>query len=341
MSDAARICVIGSITMDLVARAPRLPRPGETVLGTSFGTFEGGKGANQAVAAARMGAGVSLVGAVGDDDYGRRALAALAAEGLNLERVSVRPGVPTGVSLIGIGENGENSIIATSGANWTITPADIEAARPTIAEADALLLQLEIPMESVLRAAAIAQDVGTPLLLNAAPGMRLSAELLAAAEVLVVNRSEAEIITGHIVHNPPTFCTMRATSRIAGEPEAPAAWPEDDEALKGAMGRLCMLHAPTAILTLGADGCALIRESSAMMIEAFPVEAIDTVGAGDAFCGAFAVRYAENTIGGGGQEGILDALHWASAAGAIAATRPGAIPSMPTRADIRRLLTRI
>jgi ribokinase len=339
MSERPRICVIGSITMDLVARAPRLPSPGETVLGTGFGMFEGGKGANQAVAAARMGAEVTLVGAVGDDEYGRRVLAVLAGEGLDLSRVAIREGVSTGVSLIGIGENGENSIIATSGANWTVTPADIDAVRPAIAAADVLLVQLEIPLESVLRAVSIAQEVGTTVLLNAAPGRTLPPELLSTADVLVVNRSEAELITRGLPRLGQTHFGISRVTQVENPDQQ--RWPEDDDAIADVLGDLAALHIGSAILTLGANGCAWVRKNSCMMLEAFHVQAVDTVGAGDAFCGVLAVRLAENQIARGGEEGQLDAIHWASAAGALATTRQGAIPSMPTRAEIRQLLARI
>jgi ribokinase len=336
----ARLCIIGSITIDLVARAPRLPRPGETVLGSSFASFEGGKGANQAVAAARMGAEVTLVGAVGNDDHGARILAALAAEGLDLKHIARRDGVPTGVSLIGIDDAGENAIIATSGANMTLSPADVDAARAAIAAADLLLMQLEVPMATVQHAARIAQEVGTTLLLNAAPGMAVPAELLAAADVLVVNESEADLITRDRPGRTGHMSISRTTSLDAAE-AMQRSWPEDDETTSALIGSLVDLRVRSAILTLGPQGCAWIHENSCAMIDAFEVNAIDTVGAGDAFCAALAVRLAENQIARGGDEGIIDALHWASAAGALATTKPGAIPSLPTREEVKNLLRRL
>ncbi len=325
MSERARICVIGSITMDLVARAPRLPRPGETVLGTSFAVFPGGKGANQAVAAARMGAEVSLVGAVGDDAYGREVLALLGCEAMDVSGVAVRPGTHTGTSLIGLGEDGENSIIAVPGANMTVSPDDIDAARTAIAAADVLLLQLEIPMASVARAVAVAQEVGTTVILNAAPAAAIPAEVLTGVDVLVVNRLEGEAIG-----------QGRTASRIEAAADA-----RDPEAVE-ILSKLAGLGAGSAVLTLGVHGSACVLERSCSFVEAFAVEAVDTVGAGDAYCGALAVRWAEDQIGAGrGVEGKLDALHWASAAGALAVTRPGALPSMPTRGEVRRLLARL
>jgi ribokinase len=338
----ARICVIGSITMDLVARAPRLPQPGETVLGSSFQTFPGGKGANQAVAAARMGAEVTLIGAVGDDAYGREILECLKGHSLDLSPVAVRSGTHTGTSLIGIGENGENSIIAVSGANWTVSPADIDAARAIIAAADILLLQLEIPIESVLRAAAIAQDSSTTVMLNAAPGRALPADLLTATDVLLVNRSEADLVSRGKMPSPTPVAISPGChqSNAEGERTGTVEPADIDAPTHTLLNQLAALHINHSVLTLGARGCAWVHKNTAHLLDAFAVEAIDTVGAGDAFCGVLATRWAENQIGGGGEAGLIDALHWAAAAGALATTRPGAIPSMPTRAEIRALLTR-
>jgi ribokinase len=296
------------------------------------------------VAAARMGAEVTLIGAVGDDAYGREVLDTLKGDNLDISRVATRGAMHTGASLIGIGEDGENSIIAVSGANWTVSMADIEAARGAISAADILLLQLEIPLDSVVRAAAIARDAGTTVMLNAAPGRTLPEELLAAADVLIVNRSEASLVSqGRAIGPVPVSVARVAQPDSEGggrrSPDEGERSGEGD-ATHRLLNQLAALHVNHAVLTLGALGCAWLHKGTALLLDAFDVEAIDTVGAGDAFCGVLATRWAENQIGGGGEAGLLDALHWASAAGALATTRAGAIPSMPTRSEIRGLLAR-
>lgn len=318
--------MLGSINMDLVVRSPRLPAPGETLLGGPFSTSPGGKGANQAVAAARMGAEVSFIGAVGDDEHGRVMLETLKGEGIDTSRIAVREGTPTGVALITVAEGqGENTIIVAPGANATVTPGDVEAARGTIGAADVLLIQLEVPLEAVARAGEIARDLGVTVVLNAAPAMRLPAEVLASTDVLIVNETEAAVVGAE------------AFAPIGPEPE-----PADE--LEALLLRAAGLGPGTTVLTAGAAG-ALFRcgRESAGRVPATPVSAIDTVGAGDAFCGALAVRLAEHQIGdarGAGLDrmGLMDAVCWACAAGALATTKNGAIPSLPTRAEVLRLL---
>lgn len=319
--DRTRVCVVGSINMDLVVRSPRLPGPGETLLGGPFSTSPGGKGANQAVAAARMGAAVSFVGRIGDDEHGRIMRGVLEAEGIDASRLGAATGTPTGVALITVAAEGENTIVVAPGANAMLSPADVDAARSTIEHSDLLLMQLETPMQTVARAAEIARDVGTTIVLNAAPGARLPASLLGLVDVLIVNESEGRLLSGPVV--PP--------------PTEPAA----DE-LEALMVRISGLGVSTSVLTAGPRGAlySFGREGTGR-VAACEVSPVDTVGAGDAFCGALTVRLGEHQIGGGlDRMGVMDAVCWACAAGGLATTRHGAIPSLPTRAEVVNLLRR-
>lgn len=332
----ARICTLGSINMDLVARAPRLPRPGETLLGSAFSTSPGGKGANQAVAAARMSADVSFIGAVGDDPHGREMLALLSSEGIDTSRILTRPGIPTGIAAITVGDDGENTIVVAPGANATLTPADIDAARPLIAAADILLMQLEVPLDAVIRGAELAHDLGATVILNAAPAHTLPAALLANIDILVVNETEALAAAASLAASP--FAPSRPL-----DPAEPSPLLDELDAL---IARLGTLGIPAAVLTAGARGALFSRgREPPGRIPACPASPVDTVGAGDAFCGALAVRLAEHQIGGQrtaepgpDRMSIMDSVCWACAAGALATTKPGAIPSLPTRAEVIRLL---
>jgi ribokinase len=307
------LCILGSINMDLVVRSPRLPGAGETILGGPFATLPGGKGANQAVAAARMGAAVSMIGSVGEDPYGDAMITALRADGVDAGAVGVRAGLATGVALITVAADGQNTIVVAPGANAAITRGDIDVARATIAAADVLLMQLEVPVDAAARAAGIARDAGVTVILNAAPAMRLPDDLLLATDVLVVNEPEGAMVAG-----------------VASGSSAGAV-----------LARLATLGPSTVVMTLGERGAMHARGAApARSTEAFAVDAIDTVGAGDAFCGALAVRWAEHQVGGGAFDDLtlLDIMSWASAAGALATTRAGAIPSLPTRHDVAAML---
>lgn len=311
-----RLCIVGSMNMDLVVRAPRLPSPGETILGGPAENHPGGKGANQAVAAGRMGAAVTMVGRIADDEHGRRLRAALAADHVDVQHVLPTLGTTTGVAMITVAETGENTIVVVPGANTRLTPADIDSHKYAITSADVLLLQLEIPLETVRRAASIARDSGVAVILNAAPAQVLPADLLACVDVLIVNESEAAVVT---------------RTPALRDPEEEAALVE----------RLAALPVETVVLTVGPRGSWVAHRRDARRAEPFEVRAVDTVGAGDAFVGAFATRWAEQQVGGGiDAMGLADALCWANAAGALACTRHGAIPSLPTRADVVALLRR-
>ncbi len=300
----ARIAVVGSLNMDLVVRADRFPRPGETLAGEYF-SAAGGKGANQAVAARRMGGQVTMVGCLGDDGFGATLRQGLSDEGVDTRHVVTVPGVATGVALITVDGSGENTIIVAAGANGVISATHVEAARVAIASARVLLLQLEVPMPAVMAAAAIAREAGTTVILNAAPARALDAALLSLADVLGVNETEVLAAAG-----------------------VDAASPEDAAAHAQSRG------AGAVVVTLGAAG-ALLRDRSGIVasVPAFEVDVVDTTAAGDAFVGAFGVALAEGAA-------PADALRFGSAAGALAVTRAGAQPSLPTRLQIETLLTR-
>jgi ribokinase len=301
----ASIVVVGSLNMDLVIRAPHIPRPGETVIGGEFLTAAGGKGANQAVAAARLGAQVSMVGRVGRDAFGGVLLENLEADGIEHAFV-VRDGeAATGVALIVVDDNGENSIVVSSGANMRLTPADVEAAEAVIATADALILQLEVPLESVVRSAELARAHGVQVVLNPAPARALPARLLSMVDVLVPNETEAALLTGLPV--------------------------DTQEEAEAAAGALLGSGVGTVILTLGERGALPAGAGGMQVHPAFDVEPVDTTAAGDAFVAGLAVALAEG-------KGLDEAVRWANAAGGLAATQLGAQPSLPTRGALEQLL---
>ncbi|RMH12282.1 MAG: ribokinase [Planctomycetota bacterium] len=300
---AARVCIVGSINMDLVVRTPRLPAPGQTLMGGPFTRFPGGKGANQAVAAARAGADVSIVGAVGDDEHAASMRRTLEENGVDISQLALREGSATGVALITVDEQGENTIVVAPGANASVGPDDVEAAGDAIRNADVLLMQLEIPLDAVIRAAEVARASHTKVVLNAAPARALPHQLLQLLDVLIVNRGEAAVICGRT----------------------------DREAPESLARGLKQLGVSDLVITLGSEG-ALYAGARTIRIPAFLVEPIDTVGAGDAFAGAFAVALAERMPS-------ERALRFASAAGALATTRDGAIPSLPGREEIEQLMS--
>lgn len=302
---AARVTVVGSLNMDLVVRAPRLPGPGETIIGGEFLTLPGGKGANQAVAAARLGVQVALVGRVGRDAFAGPLLDNLDAAGVDHTFVRQDPEAATGVALIVVDAGGQNSIVVASGANMRLSPADVDAARAAIAAADVLLLQLESPLETVARAAEVARAHGVRVILNPAPARALPAALLAQVDVLVPNESETALLANRAVTSP-------------AEAEAAAT------ALRG-------LGVETVILTLGERGALLAREGGSTHVPAFQVTPVDTTAAGDAFVAGLAVALAEG-------QPLPEAVRWGNAAGALATTRLGAQPSLPARQAVAALL---
>jgi ribokinase len=311
-----RVCVIGSINMDLVVRAPRFPSPGETILGGAFATSPGGKGANQAVAAARMGARVSMIGRVGEDAYGVEMRRILDNEGIDTTAVLTTKSTPTGVAVITVAEDAGNTIVVAPGANAVVTPADVEAARNKIEAADVVLMQLEVPLETIEAAARLARSLDKTVVLNAAPAQPLPPSLLALLNVLIVNETEGELLA--------------RDARLS--PLEPEHAPSHIAPLLPLFARLVSLGVPNTVATLGAHGAAWLHDRKCHPIDPFPVTPVDTVGAGDAFCGTLAATWSA--------AGPLDALRTASAAGALATTKPGAIPSLPSTADVRALMAR-
>lgn len=299
-----RICVVGSINMDLVVRTPVLPAPGQTILGGPFSTFPGGKGANQAVAAARAGGQVAMVAAVGTDGYGAILRAGLAGEGIDVATVQAREEAATGIALIAVDPRGQNTIIVAPGANATLTPADVEQAAVTIRSSAVLLLQLEVPLPTVVAAARIARTAGALVVLNPAPAAPLDAQVLALADVLVPNETEAAALSG---------------------PEPAEGGGEETARALHQMG------ARTVIITLGPRGVLLLDDGRVIRQAPFAVSAIDATAAGDAFIGALAVALAE-------RRPLAEAVRWGAAAGALAATVAGAQPSLPRRAQLEALL---
>ena len=291
--------------MDLVIRTPHFPRPGETLIGSEFHTVPGGKGANQAVAAARLGARVSMVGLVGDDAFGDALLSNLAAAGVDHASVTRHPQAPTGVAFIMVDDSGQNSIVVASGANLQLRPAGVDAAEALIAAADILLLQLESPLDAVTRAAEIARAHGVPVVLNPAPPRALPGSLLSLIDVLIPNEREATFLSGS-----PTG---------------------DQAGAKAAAAKLRTLGIETVIVTLRGRGALLARAEGTDHYPAFRVTAVDTTAAGDAFVGGFAVALAEG-------RSWAEAVRWGNGAGALAATALGAQPSLPTRQALAELI---
>jgi ribokinase len=302
-----RITVVGSLNIDLVAQAPRMPAPGETISGQRFQTVLGGKGANQAVAAAKLGARVAMVGRVGDDSFGQMQRQGMQALGIKTDLLITDEEEPTGTALIIVDAQGQNSIVVVAGANGRLMPGDVEAARSTIAGSDALLLQLENPIPAVQRAAEISQELGVPVILNPAPAPEgpVPASLLHNVDYLIPNELEATALTG-----------IQVMDRGSAE---------------SAASHLRAQGIDTVILTLGARGALAISPQGAIQAPAFPVKAVDTTAAGDAFVAAFGVALCEG-------QSLAQALRFANAAGALATTRLGAQPSLPNREEIETFL---
>lgn len=298
---SARVVVIGSANTDLVVRVPTLPRPGETVLGGTFRRVGGGKGANQAVAAARAGGAVTFVAKVGDDAFGAAALAAYEAEGIDTTWITRATDCPSGVALIVVDDRGENAIAVAGGANERLATADVDAARDVIAAADVVLVQLEVPIETSRYAIALAAGLGRRVILNPAPARALDAELLAQVAVITPNETEAERLTGIPVGDEASAVVAATRLRARG----PAA----------------------VVLTRGPRGCLVAADGSASAVPGHPVTALDTVAAGDVFNGCLAVALAEG-------RDLVTAAAFANTAAAIAVTRHGAQDSAPRRAEI-------
>ncbi len=295
------VLVVGSLNADLVMRVPHLPQAGETVVGATMQIVAGGKGANQSVAAARLGAAVQLVGRVGADSFGRLVYDEVARAGVQLGHLRVDPDVPTGTAQVVVDATGQNAIVVASGANARVGRTDIPADSSMWNGASIVVLQLEIPMGTVAAAIAMAAARGVPVLLNAAPMQPVPAELLHAVDWLVVNEIEAEQLAGRPVRSP-----------------------EDAVREARALGR----SGQRVVVTLGAAGAVLVHDQRALHVPAPPVSILDTTAAGDALVGGLA---AACDRGSSDEEGLREAV----VAGSLACTRAGAIPSLPTLAEVR------
>jgi ribokinase len=297
-----RIVVVGSFVMDLVVWAERRPARGETLLGQRFGMFPGGKGFNQAVAAARMGARVTMVGRLRSDSFAEPFREMLDAEGIDARWVVRDREEGTGIATPLVEANGENSIVIVPRANGRLSEGDIEAARPALESCDALLLQCEVPTVTSLHAAQIAQAAGARVILNPAPVVPIPAEMWEVIDLLVPNEVEAAVLSGSA---------------------------EDDPL--GAATALLRRGLEAVVVTLGAKGALLVGHQGSEAVAAHTVPVVDSVAAGDAFCGALAATLAGGT-------NLREAVQWANAAGALAVTLVGAAPSMPRRALVGGML---
>lgn len=300
------IVVIGSTNIDMIAQVPHLPQAGETVIGGTFSQAYGGKGANQAVAASKMGGQVTFISCVGDDVFGAEAIQHFQKEGIYTDFVFKEKNVATGIALIMVDEKGTNSIAVASGANERLSPQHIDQARQVLEEADIVLLQLEIPLATVIYAIDLAKQMKTTILLNPAPAQKLPKSLLSKVDVLIPNEIEAEMLTG---------------IRL-------------EEGIKTVGENLFSHGVGTVIITLGEKGCYIIDNQSSRQIPAPQVKAIDTTAAGDVFCGTLAVGLAE-------QMTLVEAVHFASAAAALSVTKVGAQPSAPYRSEVENFLKRL
>jgi ribokinase len=299
-----RIVVVGSANTDFVLQVPELPSKGQTVLGSRFTVAKGGKGANQAVAAARLGADVTFVARLGQDTLGNEAISAYQQEGIRTDFIFQDPGMHSGVALILVNPKGENTIAVGPGANSQLTSQDVLAASTAIQEADCLLVQLEIPLEAVQAALEIAHHYKVKTILNPAPAQKLPPEILERVDTLTPNETEAAILAGQ---DPSTIDTD-SLPHLAS-----------------------ILGIPNMVVTLGSRGACILQQGQMNFISPFSIIPVDTTASGDAFNGALAVALASG-------ESMSQAVRFANAAGAITATRLGAQPSLPTRQELDQFI---
>lgn len=301
----AKIAVLGSINMDLMIRSAKLPLPGETVIADTKVENPGGKGANQAVAAARMGADVTMIGCVGDDSFAEQLLANLKAEGVDTSHVSRQEQTTSGVAVVMVEASGENAILVVPGANGLVGNAALEQARRVICESDVLLMQLEVPVETVIAAAALAREAGVPVILDPAPAPASVPAKLLNVDLICPNQSEAEALLGKPVDSTEDAVTL--------------------------IQELTTLGPRQAMITMAEQGAVVFDGETVETVPPFEINAVDSTAAGDAFAAGLAVRLAE-------QATLIDAVKFASAAGALAASGAGAQTAMPTREQIETLL---
>ncbi len=306
MKDAiAQIVVVGSSNMDLVVRSSRIPVPGETILGGDFLMVPGGKGANQAVAAAKLGARVHFVARLGNDLFGRKSLDNFRLEGLDTTYVALTSDAPSGVALITVDGTGNNAIVVAPGANARLSPEDVRRAEAQIRAAGAVVAQLEVPVTTVHCAAEIAYEAGVPFVLNPAPAQPLSPALLSMVAVLTPNESEAQILTGVAV--------------------------VDEGSARKAARKLLSDGVRTVIVTMGSKGFLLADENTMEFVPAIKVKTVDATAAGDAFTGSLAVGLAQG-------RSLREAALFANHVAAVSVTRLGAQPSMPTRREVEEFV---
>jgi len=300
-----KLVVLGSVNADHVLQVASFPRPGETLLGHSYAVIPGGKGANQAVAAARLGADIAFIACVGDDSFGRNMINEFDRDGINTQAVMVEQDTPTGIAMIQVAATGENSICISAEANACLTPERLNPHRELIAQADTLLMQLETPIATITQAAKIAKKAGTRVVLNPAPAQSLNDELLSVIDLITPNETEAELLTGIKVID-------MVSAQVAAD----------------------VLHnkgIAEVMITLGSQGVWISREGKGKQVKGFRVDAVDTTAAGDTFNGGLLA---------GLQAGLVldDAIRFAHAAAAISVTRVGAQTSIPTKSDVDAFL---
>ena len=293
-----KVVVVGSFNMDLTTYMLRMPRPGETVFGDRFVTGPGGKGSNQAVAAARLGAEVTFIGRVGQDEFGQTALNYWKNEGINTDFVARDPELATGVAPIFVDQSGQNSIVVALGANLNIQKADLDAADEVIKNADVLIVQLEINPDMVEYALQKARQYGVKTILNPAPARKLSEIELEKADFLTPNETELEVLSG-----------------------------SSSSDLQEAIAKVRKSKDQTVVVTLGEKGAMFVQDDTSLTVAGYRVEAVDTTGAGDAFNGGLAVGLAEGKT-------VEEALKFANATAALCVTRYGTAPSMPQRQEV-------
>ena len=300
-----RLVVLGSVNADHVLRVPHFPRPGETLTGHSYQVVPGGKGANQAVAAARLGAEVSFIARIGDDAIGHQMKAGFAQDGIDVSAVEQDETLPTGIAIIYVSDEGENSIGISAEANGALSPAMVKRFEPLIADAHTLLLQLEVPLESVLEAARLARSQGTRVVLNPAPAQPLSGELLALVDLITPNQTEAELLTG-----------IKVTDKTSA---------------REAAARFHQMGIAEVMITLGSQGVYCSNAARQMLVPGFKVAAVDTTAAGDTFNGAL---LAAELAG----DDFNAAVRFAHGAAALSVTRLGAQSSIPAKAEVDAFL---
>lgn len=299
-----RIVVIGSSNTDMVISMERLPLPGETLIGGDFFMNPGGKGANQAVAAARLGGNVTFMTKVGNDTFGSRAISLYKAEGMDVQHVLTDDQHPSGVALIMVDAHGENCIAVASGANAHLRPSDVDEAKGLIDEGDIVLMQLETPLDTVAHVARMAKNKGKRVILNPAPAHPLPEALLKDLYMLIANETEAELISG---------------TRIT-----------DMDSVARAADVICNKGADNVVITLGAKGAFIKERGTYHQVNGMQVKAVDATAAGDTFCGAVCVALAEG-------KGIVEAVEFANRCAAITVTRRGAQSSLPYRREVEHV----